>query len=829
MLRGGMLRIGPRATEFLLNVPRRKPKTSEKFGAGVKSFSGTFFPVHISLWEKDISHLCSRLAEKYNNEINIKNEEDTEANVVNFSELRAEIERISAEQGLGVRLEMMKFLDERGAELPGIKAAERTFPVLVAEGVNLALKPSMTVLRNGEEIITLGIQRKPKEAAILAIEGRAGMVIEESPVASVNLMRTLKGKPNSLGYAIAKVVAVNRTDVSRIEAADIPEEGIEAEKKACNAAIEQAREHIEASRGKLQGAGNKVFEGILMLVPELRTNLLQAISTDKVNTKKAVDVVIGEYAKTFDNMMSNTSAVWQGQAKDLRDNIRYFGESILMYRYNMPDSVITDIEKSSEEVILAAHELSPNNAAHIDAKKVKGVILATGTRTDHTMIILKDYGLPVIYQADISKLNNGDMVIIDAVEGRLIVNPTEAVLAEYRRRKLEYEMMNGFLQTTDKVGETKTSDGEVVHLAGNADDLDEIERLVGEGASHGIGLLRSERLFMRKAGETRNMAPSLAETRKFFEEGAEILAKLRTTLNAHEHYQALSKSVAMEMVIRTIDLGEDKQLPYLGQIDGTALSAVTRARGLALCLKEGVLRDLYLMELKAMLQASGTYDIISCMFPMVDSREQFVKARDDLYARMEELRKAGIPFNEHIPIGAMIETPEAVGRREEITREASFINIGSNDLTQYTLGVSRYDAEPSVSALYDEFDPKVILNMKAIIDTGRQLGKPVCACGDVASNPMATFVLLGLDLDKFSMDAGSMKMVKHIIRNVPRKDCREMVGEILSITSAQQVRSFIKGHVLERFRDLWPGLSQPQVFGSMLERRLRLESGDLPD
>lgn len=829
MLDGGLLKIGQKSVDFLPIAVRRPCQPVFKIGEGVRSFSRMFAPVHISLWERDLSHLTAPLEDMFKDVSAVGPDQDVRS--VEFEKVKAEVEELSKKHNLGVKLIVVKFVDLHSPEFPGLGMEGHLIPMLIAENIDISLRESMTIIINGEEEVVLSLGKREGESEILALEGRGGIHVKEIEAPAVKEMRIYEGGGTE-GYAIGEAEAMSRIDLSQIEEErEILESEIEGEVKQFGVAFDNAIERLKESEDRMGTPDAiKFFQGLQRAVANIRTKITECIRTKKYNTRRAAKEVLGKYMTMFESQLKDdkVSVNVKAQFRDQMKQFQYFYESILRFRYQLPANVISDIEKKGKKVVVIAEEISPNDAAHMDPSVVSGVGLGKGTRTDHSIIVLKNSGIPTVYGLGnaVKGIKDGDTVIEDAEEGRLIVNPTPEVLAEYLQKQKDHLKLKEALKTMDDIGITKTLDGREIHIGGNADDIYEVDDLVKAGSIHGIAMFRSEIFYMRALGETRQQEPSEAESVRLYKDIAGRILKHSSDLSGHEYYRGLKRPVLMEVIIRTIDLGEDKQLPYINTANG--MSAITGLRGLKLCLEDRTISEIFRRQIRSILLASENANL-KIMFPVVNSREEFLKAREQVYEIMEQLRKEGKAFNEKIEIGAMIETTDGVNNVEAIAEAADFLSIGTNDLTQFITGASRLDPDPESRKRYDEFDPRVIRAIKAVIEMGRLKGKLVSICGDMASNPLAAFVLLGLGLEKFSMAANSIAVIKHIISNVSAEDCRELAGGLETITTSQQAKVFIKDYVFKKMADgTWIGLAEPPEFRAVLENRIRLLAGESP-
>lgn len=391
-------------------------------------------------------------------------------------------------------------------------------------------------------------------------------------------------------------------------------------------------------------------------------------------------------------------------------------------------------ETIGKEVIIVADDLTPSDTALMDFTKVRGLITRFGGVTSHVCIIAKNKGIPAIVGAgkDFPMPVSGDFVILDGLNDEIIVNPDKETIAHYQAKA------SGYLQQKEallkyKNLEAETTDGHKVHIMANVTSVEEIITAMQGGAS-GIGLFRSEFLYMQS-------------TTSFPDEETQFTA----------YKDAAEACQGKQIIIRTLDIGGDKSLPYF-QFDKEE-NPFLGWRAIRVCLDR---TDVFRTQLRALLRASA-FGSIKIMFPMIISVEELRAAKAMVESCKLELRKEGFAFNQTIETGVMIETPAAVFIAEELSQESDFFSIGTNDLTQYTLATDRLN--PKVSGLYNPFHPAVLRSIKLVADAANRHGKPIGMCGEMAGNPRAVKVLLGMGLTSFSVTASDISEIKQQVRN----------------------------------------------------------------
>ncbi|MBT3271683.1 MAG: phosphoenolpyruvate--protein phosphotransferase, partial [Spirochaetales bacterium] len=425
---------------------------------------------------------------------------------------------------------------------------------------------------------------------------------------------------------------------------------------------------------------------------------------------------------------------------------------------------LSDLE---QEVILVTHNLLPSDALALYKGKVKGIAMDAGGKTSHTAILARAFEIPaVLGLSEITQhARSGDEIIIDGNTGTVIVKPDNSTKKKYENTSRVYHEREIELRTLHELP-AETRDGKLIQLMANIEVPEETESAIAHGAD-GIGLYRSEFLFLKPEG-------------------------LPTEDEQYEAYSRVLSSMNGKVVtIRTLDLGGDKTLAGMQGIDEA--NPILGWRAIRFCLSQ---KEIFLNQLRAILRAS-VHGNLQIMFPMISGLEELEKTIEMLEQAKDQLRKSGIEFNEQIPVGIMIETPSAAMTSDILARNVSFFSIGTNDLIQYTIAVDR--GNERIAYLYKPFHPGVLRLIKVVIDHAHHSGIPVSMCGEMAGDPIATVILLGLGLDVFSMSAVTIPEVKKIIRTVSLWDAEELVGTISDMRSVVEIDKYVNNWMHERF------------------------------
>lgn len=412
--------------------------------------------------------------------------------------------------------------------------------------------------------------------------------------------------------------------------------------------------------------------------------------------------------------------------------------------------------------VLLAEELSPSAVSVLNSANVEGIVLGKGGPTSHSAILARALEIPAVLGVEDRVMDTvpGEAVIVDGNRGCVVFSPSPEMKTVYENRQKDFQQLRASLR--EFVGrETRTADGERIQLAANAGGVGDATRAAGYGCD-GIGLVRTEFLYLDRTSQP-------GEDEQF-----------------HAYRQILSAMRGKPVIIRTLDVGGDKNLPYLPQVkeDNPFLGC----RGLRFSLRE---EDMFRVHLRAVLRASA-YGKARLLLPMVTGVEEVRHAREILEEEKEVLRRKKIAFDENLPVGVMIETVAACLMAEAFAKEADFFSLGTNDLTQYVLGVDRGNAR--VAHLYSYFHPGVLRMVRQVLETAQRTGTKVSMCGEAAADTALTPVWLSFGLKEFSVAPVSLLPVRKAISLWTSKEAEEVTEEAMSLETEEEVREFLKAH-----------------------------------
>ena len=519
---------------------------------------------------------------------------------------------------------------------------------------------------------------------------------------------------------------------------------------------EAARYHsaVRQAEGDLQSLAEKnpIWGAHLSLVhdPVLTEEVLVKIQTEKKNAELALEETIQFYEEIFASM---DDEYMRERGADIKD----VGKRIMLKLQGKENASLADLRSPA---IVIARDLAPSDTANMNPDLVRGFITEEGGTTSHVAIMAKMYGIPALVGAGplLDKIEDGDLIALDAQTGEIVVCPDRETLNIYTEKQKEYEAEKERLQTSLLLPSV-TRDGHVVEVSANVGSINDIQNAL-DAHAEGIGLFRTEFLYMQNSH-----FPTEEEQFQIYKEAACLMGE-------------------KELTIRTLDIGGDKDLSYFdfGAEDNPFLGY----RAIRICLDR---QDIFRTQLRALLRA-GVYGNIRIMYPMIISLEELRKANALLEQCKLELEAEKIPYRKDIPAGMMIETPASVVCADLFARETGFFSIGTNDLTQYTLAVDR--GNKKISHMYDAFHPAVLRNIFHSIQEAHKAGIKAGMCGEFAGDPRAIRLLLGMGLDEFSMSAGSMAEAKAIIRSVSYEECQKYAHKILSCSTVEEIHAILE-------------------------------------
>lgn len=576
-------------------------------------------------------------------------------------------------------------------------------------------------------------------------------------------VRTYKGTGVSPGIAIGRALILER-DVGSVYRVPVADSEVPKEVRRLSEAMEKTRVALGELKAKVsRSIGDEyasIFDAHAMILgdPTFCDQIVKKIEDEKINAEWALQTVKDELEARF---ASFDDEYLRDRGADISD----VAESVLK---NLLGIAHHDLSEISHDVVILAEDLTPSDTIHFNRRPIVGFATATGGRTSHTSIIAKSLFMPAVIGVPrlTELIDNDELVIVDGYEGTVVVNPTPALVEEYRSRETRHEEHERkLLENRDLAAVTR--DGVTLSLLANIELVEEMGDAIKYGAE-GIGLYRSEFLFISKS-------PGLP--------------------NEEEHFEAYCR-LAKEMaphptVIRTFDLGGKK---LARDVIGTKEdNPVLGLRGLRLCMKH---RDLFRTQLRAILRASAFGDI-KIMFPLVSGVQELRQAKALVRELKGELDKEGKKYDPDVEIGIMIEVPAAAMIADILAQEADFFAIGTNDLIQYSLAIDR--GNENVSYLYEPLHPALLRLLKFVIESGKKAGIPVSMCGEMASDPLYAVVLVGLGLERFSMNPSNIPVVKNVIRSLRLKDCRKIVEAALEKATAQEIEEYVIESVALKF------------------------------
>lgn len=562
-----------------------------------------------------------------------------------------------------------------------------------------------------------------------------------------------KGTGASPGVALGKALVIEHSELN-IEKKNI--ENVESEVEKLQAAVEESKKELEQvkERAKVELGEHEaeIFEAHLLVLqdPELIDQTIAKIRDEKVNADFALNEVKEMFVSIFESM---DNEYMRERAADIKDVTNRVLRHILGIK-------VVDLSALSEEVILIAHDLTPSDTATMNKKMVLGFLTNIGGRTSHTAIMARTLEIAaVVGLSDVTEnVKDGDFIVFNGETGQVIVNPDEKVINEYRDLKAKFDEEKEALKQL--IGKTSiTLDGRHVELAGNIGSPNDLEGLIKNDAE-GVGLYRTEFLYMDKEDNF----PSEEEQ--------------------YEAYKAVLEGMnGKPIVIRTLDIGGDKELKYFKMDE--EMNPFLGYRAIRLCLDR---TDIFKTQLRALYRAS-VHGKLRIMFPMISSLEELLKSKEIIKEVLAEMDAEGIEYSKDVEVGMMIEIPSAAVISDILAKHVDFFSIGTNDLIQYTCAVDRMNQK--ISYLYNQFNPAVLRLINMVIDNAHKEGKWVGMCGESAGDQRMIPILLGMGLDEFSMSPISILPARKFITSVKYEDMKKFANEVLTMGTAEEIKAYV--------------------------------------
>lgn len=572
------------------------------------------------------------------------------------------------------------------------------------------------------------------------------------------MAKELKGIAASDGIAIAKAYLLVEPDLSyeKTEVTDV-----ESEVKRFESALEVSRTELSMIREKaakdLGEDKAQIFDAHLLVLndPELTGPIEESIKNSKTNAETALQETTDLFIGMFESMDNEYMRERAADIKDVRKRVLSH-----LLGVTIPNPALID-----EEVVVVAADLTPSDTAQLNRNFVKGFVTDIGGRTSHSAIMARSLEIPAVVGTKevTASVAKNDIVIIDGLEGNVIIHPTEEQIAHYEKIKSDFALQQA---EWDKLKNEKTvsKDGVHVELAANIGTPNDLEGVISNGGE-AVGLYRTEFLYMG-----RDNFPT--EEEQF------------------EAYKAVVSGMdGKSVVVRTLDIGGDKTLPYLELPE--EMNPFLGFRAIRLCFAN---EELFRTQLRALLRAS-VYGNLKIMFPMIATVNEFRQARDILLDEKAKLKAAGTEVSDSIELGIMIEIPAAAVLADQFAKEVDFFSIGTNDLIQYTMAADRMNER--VSYLYQPYNPSILRLVKMVIDASHKEGKWTGMCGEMAGDQTAVPLLLGLGLDEFSMSASSILKSRSLIKRLEQSEMVKLAEEALNKSTAEEVVELVEKYTAE--------------------------------
>lgn len=566
---------------------------------------------------------------------------------------------------------------------------------------------------------------------------------------------TLHGIAASDGIAIAKVYTLTEPDLSftkvSVEDTDNEISRLEAALAVSTKEIELIKETALKNLGEEEA---QVFEAHLMVLsdPELVGQVKDAITSQKVNAEHALKEVSDMFISIFAGMEDNP--YMQERATDIRDVSKRILANLLGVKIPSPATI-------KDEVVVVAGDLTPSDTAQLNRQYVKAFVTDIGGRTSHSAIMARSLEIPAIVGTkEITSLaKDGDLIIIDGLSGDVFLNPSEDVVAEYRAKAEAFAAQQAEWEKL-KDADTFTKDGHQVELVANIGTPKDLEGVINNGAE-GVGLYRTEFLYM----DSHDMP---------------------TEEDQFEAYKAVLEGMnGKPVVVRTMDIGGDKELPYLPLPH--EMNPFLGYRAIRISLNEP---EMFRTQLRALLRAS-VYGKLRIMFPMIATLNDFRGAKALLLEEKAKLVAKGVAVSDDIQVGIMIEIPAAAVLAHQFAKEVDFFSIGTNDLIQYTMAADRMNER--VSYLYQPYNPSILTLIKHVIDSAHKEGKWAGMCGEMAGDQTAVPLLVGLGLDEFSMSASSVLKTRSLISKLTLEDMKALADKAINeCATVQEVEALVE-------------------------------------
>jgi len=585
--------------------------------------------------------------------------------------------------------------------------------------------------------------------------------------------KIITGIPVATGIAIGKAFFVNRNHKAHLPRQTIAASLVPEEIGRLHDAFATVESELSATReqvpAELKDYGLLIDTHILMLKdPKLSGTAADYIKNLGLNAAWALEKAVSDQEAVF-------GAINDPYIRERMQDVRVVADKVQAKLIGRE----TDLTAISGRAIIMAHDLTPADTVELKIDKIMGFATVRGGKTSHTGIMARSLGIPALVGVDKleDSVSDGDLVVIDGLTGKIVVNPTEAELEDYNERAAFFETYTRKIKRRCQLP-AETFDGSRVQVLANIELVEEVASVLDNGGE-GIGLYRTEYAYLNRTD-----LPTEEELTEKYIDLAAIMSPRK-------------------VVFRTLDLGADKFISAYGELNET--NPAMGLRAIRFCLKNP---QLFKTQLRAILRAS-VYGNVSLMFPMISGVKEVRQAKAWLAQAKAELRREGVEYDQNMPVGIMIELPAAVMIAEFLAQEVDFFSIGTNDLIQYSIGVDRTNHH--VSYLYQPLHPATLRAIKLVVDAAHQAGIEVSLCGEVASDPFCVPILLGMGIDSISLTPQAIPGIKRIIRQTNMHDCRKLLKNVLECRTVSRINNLVMDNIFKHFPE------EVSFFTSLLE------------
>ena len=574
---------------------------------------------------------------------------------------------------------------------------------------------------------------------------------------------TLKGISVSTGIAIGRAVLIGRRHSSQVPRQTVAQEIVEDEVERLHHAFAEAGAELEDIRGQIPHDLEQhrlIIDSHLMMLkdPKLAGSAEAHIRELRLNAEWAMEKAVGELEQAFEAL---DHTYFSERAQDMRQVAERVMSRLMGER--------NTLQAISGRAIIMAHDLTPADTVELEVDKIMAFATTRGGKTSHTGIMARTLGIPALVGVEglEEHVFDGDIVVVDAIDGRVLVDPEEEELARLNERQAQFEAYQKKIFRGCQLP-SETIDGYRVQVLANIELTEEVAKVIDHGGE-GIGLYRTEYSYLN-----RTQLPEEDELAEKYIDLASIMSPRK-------------------VVFRTLDLGADKFINSFGQLDEA--NPAMGLRAIRFCLRHP---EMFKTQIRAILRASA-YGNVSIMFPMVSGLREVRRAKARLFECMDELTREKVPFNRELPVGIMVELPGAVMIAEILAQEVDFFSIGTNDLIQYSLGIDRTNA--NVSYLYQPLHPAVLRTIKHVVDAGHEAGIEVNLCGEVASDPFCVPILMGMQIDCISLTPQAIPGIKRIIRQARMEQCTELLRQVVECKTVGRINRLVKESIFQHYHE----------------------------